>query len=76
MQIKIIIIAFLIGSSYLIGEQIYKTYTRRHKQLNDLIRVLEILRMDLSFGLYTLEEIFNWIGGNKEFCFWKFFYQI
>ncbi|HBF8696983.1 TPA: stage III sporulation protein AB [Clostridioides difficile] len=76
MQIKIIIIALLVGSSYLIGEQIYKTYTRRHKQLNDLIRVLEILRMDLSFGLYTLEEIFNRIGGNKEFCFWKFFYQM
>ncbi|MCC0666689.1 Stage III sporulation protein AB (spore_III_AB) [Clostridioides difficile] len=76
MQIKIIIIALLIGSSYLIGEHIYKTYTRRHKQLNDLIRVLEILRMDLSFGLYTLEEIFRRIGCNKDFCFWGFFYQI
>ncbi|EQF25978.1 stage III sporulation AB family protein [Clostridioides difficile CD160] len=60
----------------MIGEHIYKTYTRRHKQLNDLIRVLEILRMDLSFGLYTLEEIFKRIGANKEFCFWNFFLQI
>ncbi|MGX4598789.1 stage III sporulation protein AB [Faecalimicrobium sp. JNUCC 81] len=73
MQIKIIIIGILVGCSYLIGEHIYKAYTNRHKQLNDLIRILEIIRMDLSFGLYTLEEIFKRIGEKTEYCTSKFF---
>lgn len=76
MQIKIIIIAILVGCSYLIGEHIYKAYTNRHKQLNDLIRILEIVRMDLSFGLYTLEEIFKRIGNKKEYFTSKFFKTI
>ena len=59
MQIKIFIIGILIACSYLIGEYIHKAYTKRHKEVNDLIRILEIMRMDLSFGLYTLEEIFK-----------------
>lgn len=29
--------------------------------------------MDLSFGLYTLEEIFSRIGDKTEYCFYKFF---
>ena len=53
MQIKIFIIGVLIVCSYLIGEYIYKAYTKRHKEVNDLIRILEIMRMDLSFGLCT-----------------------
>lgn len=73
MQIKIIIIGILVGCSYLIGEYIYKAYTNRHKQLNDLIRILEIIRMDLSFGLYTLEEIFKRIGEKTEYCTSRFF---
>ncbi|MGL5718439.1 MAG: stage III sporulation protein AB [Paraclostridium sp.] len=73
MQIKIIMIGTLIACSYLIGEYIYKAYIKRHKQLNELIRILEIMRMDLSFGLYTLEEIFFNIGLKKEFCFSSFF---
>ena len=73
MQIKIIIIGILIGCSYLIGDFIYKSYTKRHKELNDLIRILEIMRMDLSFGLYTLEEIFKRVGEKEEYCFFKFF---
>ena len=59
MQIKIFIIGILIACSYLIGEYIHKAYTKRHKEVNDLIRILEIMRMDLSVGLYTLEEIFK-----------------
>ena len=59
MQIKIFIIGILIACSYLIGEYIHKAYTKRHKEVNDLIRILEIMRMDLSFGLYTLEETSN-----------------
>ena len=59
LQIKIFIIGILIACSYLIGEYIHKAYTKRHKEVNDLIRILEIMRMDLSFGLYTLEEIFK-----------------
>lgn len=76
MQIKIIVISILVGCSYLIGDFIYKTYTKRHKQLNDLIRILEIMRMDLSFGLYTLGEIFERIGSRQEFSFSKFFKQM
>ena len=67
------IIAILVGCSYLIGENIYKVYSNRHKQLNDLIRILEILRMDLSFGLYTLEEIFKRIGNKSEYFLSGFF---
>ena len=73
MQIKVIIIGLLIGISYLIGDFIYKSYTKRHKELNDLIRILEVIRMDLSFGLYTLEEIFKRIGQKKDYSFSKFF---
>ena len=73
MQIKVMIIAILVGCSYLIGENIYKAYSNRHKQLNDLIRILEILRMDLSFGLYTLEEIFKRIGNKSEYFLSGFF---
>lgn len=73
MQIKIIIIAILVACSYLIGEYIYKGYTNRHKQVHELIRILEIIRMDLSFGLDTLEEIFKKLGSKEEFCTAKFF---
>ncbi|MEG1311788.1 MAG: stage III sporulation protein AB [Romboutsia sp.] len=76
MQIKIIIISILVGCSYLIGEYIHKAYINRHKQLNDLIRILEIIRMDLSFGLYTLEEIFKKVGEKKEYCTSTFFKKL
>ncbi len=76
MQIKIILVGILIGCSYLIGEDISKAYTKRHKQVNDLIRVLEIMRMDLAFGLYTLEEIFKRLGDKEEFCTSNFFKRL
>ncbi|MCI9258886.1 MULTISPECIES: stage III sporulation protein AB [Romboutsia] len=76
MQIKIFIIGVLIVCSYLIGEYIYKAYTKRHKEVNDLIRILEIMRMDLSFGLYTLEEIFKRLGDREEFCTSNFFKRL
>ena len=63
----------LIGCSYLVGEDISKRYIKRHKQLNDLIRVLEIMRMDLAFGMYTLEEIFRNIAVKDEYDFSEFF---
>lgn len=73
MQIKIALISILVACSYLIGEYLYMAYIKRHKQLNELIRILEVMRMDLSFGLYTLEEIFSRIGENKEFSLGQFF---
>ena len=76
MQIKILIIGVLVACSHLIGEYIYKAYTKRHKEVNDLIRILEIMRMDLSFGLYTLEEVFNKLGEKNEFSTSKFFKQL
>ncbi len=73
MQIKIILISILVACSYLIGEYLHKAYIKRYRQLNELIRILEVIRMDLSFGLYTLEEIFFRVGENKEFSIRKFF---
>ena len=73
MEIKIILVGMLIGCSYLFGEDISKRYIKRHKKLNDLIRVLEIIRMDLSFGMYTLEEIFRNISLKDEYDFNEFF---
>ena len=76
LQIKIFIIGILIGCSYLIGEYIYKSYTKRHKDVNDLIRILELMRMDLSFGLCTLEEMFKKLGDRQEFCTSNFFREL
>ncbi|MGL6105376.1 stage III sporulation protein AB [Romboutsia sp.] len=76
MQIKIFIIGVLVACSYMIGEYIYKAYTKRHKQVHELIRILEIIRMDLSFGLYTLEEIFKRIGDRTEYCTSVFFKKL
>ena len=49
---------------------------RKYKEVNDLIRILEIMRMDLSFGLYTLEEIFKRLGDKEEFCTSNFFKRL
>ncbi len=76
LEIKIILVGMLIGCSYLVGEDISKRYIKRHKQLNDLIRVLEIMRMDLAFGMYTLEEIFRNISLKDEYDFNEFFSKI
>ena len=76
LQIKIIIIGVIIGCSYLIGNYIYNSYTQRHKQVKELIRVLENIRMDLCFSMYTLEEIFEKIGHRKEYSVSNFFYCI
>lgn len=73
MQIKIFLVGMLIGCSYLFGEEISKRYIKRHRQLNDLIRILEIMRMDLLFGMYTLEEIFRNISLKDEYEFKEFF---
>ena len=73
MQIKIFLVGMLIGCSYLFGEEFSKRYIKRHRQLNDLIRILEIMRMDLSFGMYTLEEIFRNISLKDEYEFKEFF---
>lgn len=76
MQIKIIIIGVLVGCSYLIGDYICRAYTNRHKQVNDLIKILEIMRMDLSFGMYTLEEIFKRLSDKKEYFTFEFFRKL
>ncbi|WP_297136670.1 stage III sporulation protein AB [Terrisporobacter sp.] len=73
MQIKIFFIGILIGSSYLIGDIIYKAFIKRHKELNEVISILEIIRMDLAFGLYTLEEIFYRASLKKDYCLCDFF---
>ena len=72
MQIKVFFIGILIGSCYLIGEIIYKAFIKRHKELNEVIRMLEIIRMDLAFGLYTLEEIFYIASLKQDYCLCNF----
>ena len=72
MQIKVFFIGILIGSCYLIGEIIYKAFIKRHKELNEVIRMLEIIRMDLAFGLYTLEEIFYRASLKQDYCLCNF----
>ncbi|MDR0879896.1 MAG: stage III sporulation protein AB [Clostridioides sp.] len=76
MQIKIVIIGFLIGSSYLLGESVHKMFISRHKQINEMIRLLEIIRMDLSFGMYTLGEIFGRLSEKCMNCYSEFFEEI
>ena len=73
MQIKIFFIGILIGSSYLIGDIIYKTFVKRHKELNEVVNILEIIRMDLAFGLYTMEEIFYRASLKRDYCLCNFF---
>lgn len=65
-------IGLLVGSSYLIGDTIYKAFIKRHKELNEVIRILEIIRMDLAFGLYTMEEIFYRASLKEYYCFSSF----
>ncbi len=76
LQIKIIIIGILVGCSYLIGNYIYKSYEQRHIQVKELIRILETMRMDLCFGMSTLQEIFNKIGCRTEYSTATFFKTI
>ena len=73
LQIKIFFVGLLIGSSYLIVDTIYKSFIKRHKELNEVISILEIIRMDLAFGLYTLEEIFYRASLKKDYCLCEFF---
>ena len=73
MQIKIIIIGVLVSCSYLIGDFISKIYTTRRKEVNEIIRILENIRSDISFGRYTLNEVFNRIGNKKDFLLSNFF---
>ena len=68
LQIKIFFVGLLIGSSYLIGDTIHKAFIKRHKELNEVISMLEIIRMDLAFGLYTMEEIFYRASLRKDYC--------
>ncbi|MFI3210575.1 MAG: stage III sporulation protein AB [Peptostreptococcaceae bacterium] len=76
MQIKIILIGILVSCSYLIGEYISKVYLKRHIQINEIIKILSIIRMDLSFGMDTLDEVFRKIGDKKDFTISRFFQLI
>lgn len=76
MQIKIILIGFLVGSSYLIGEYIYRVFINRHKQIKRLINILEFIRMDITFGMYTLEEIFSHIASKENDSYSRFFNKL
>lgn len=76
MQIKIIIIGVLVSCSYLIGDFISKIYITRHKEVNEIIRILESIRADISFGLYTLDEVFRRIGNKKDLLLSNFFKNV
>lgn len=61
---------------FLLGEELYRHYKKRHKDISDLIKILEILHMELGFGLYTLGEVFLKLGNKKEFPLWEFFQDL
>ena len=56
----------------MIGDIIHKAFIKRYNELNEVIRILEIIRMDLAFGLYTLEEIFYRTSLKKDYCLCNF----
>lgn len=70
---KLVIVFVLICCSYFLGDYVSKIYTNRHKQVSEIIKILEAIRCDISFGLYTLEDIFRKVGGKTDFYMSKFF---
>jgi stage III sporulation protein AB len=76
LQIKFFIVGILIGSGYLIGEYVQKVFVNRHKQINELIRVLELIRIEISFSMYTLEEIFSHMISKTTSDYKNFFFKM
>lgn len=73
MLVKIALISLMILCFLILGEELHKSYKNRYKDVSDLIKILEILHMELGFGLYTLSEVFNKISNKKEFLLCSFF---
>ncbi|CAH2212877.1 stage III sporulation protein AB [Tepidibacter aestuarii] len=72
-MLKIVLIVFILICFFLLGEEIYKSFKKKYSDISDLVKVLEVLNMQLEFGLYTLEEVFEKIGYKKEFDISHFF---
>ncbi|MEJ8553698.1 stage III sporulation protein AB [Tepidibacter sp. Z1-5] len=72
-MLKIVLIVFILICFFLLGEEIYKSFKKKHSDIADLVKVFEVLNMQLEFGLYTLEEVFENIGHKKEFSISNFF---
>lgn len=73
MLIKISLISIIVICFFLLGEEIHKLYKKKHKDISDLIKILETLHMHLEFGLYTLGEVFSKLGERREFAISEFF---
>ncbi|OPJ56937.1 stage III sporulation protein AB [Alkalithermobacter paradoxus] len=76
MFLKTLLMIVILVCSFLLGEELYCTYKKRHKDVSDLIKILEILNMEFKFGMYTLSEVFFKIGNKKDFRLWEFFHNL
>ncbi|KXZ39631.1 stage III sporulation protein AB [Alkalithermobacter thermoalcaliphilus JW-YL-7 = DSM 7308] len=76
MLVRSLLILIILVSSFFLGEEIHSTYKKRNKDVSDLIKLLEILNMELRFGLYTLSEAFFKISQKKDFRLCEFFYNL
>ncbi|WFD09062.1 stage III sporulation protein AB [Tepidibacter hydrothermalis] len=72
-MVKIVLIIFILICFFLLGEELYRSFKKKYSDISDLVKVLEVLNMQLEFGLYTLEEVFEKIGNKKEFNISYFF---
>ncbi len=70
------LICIMIVCFFLLGDELYKSYKKKYKDIADLIKILEILHMELGFGLYTLSEVFFKLGEKKDFRLWEFFEEL
>jgi len=71
--LKIVLMIVILICFFLLGEELYRSFKRKYRDISDLVKVLEVLNMQLEFGLYTLEEVFEKIGYKKEFNISYFF---
>ncbi|MCT4508174.1 MAG: stage III sporulation protein AB [Tepidibacter sp.] len=72
-MLKIVLIIFMLICFFLLGEELYRSFKKKYSDISDLVKVLEVLNMQLEFGLYTLEEVFEKVGYKKEFNISYFF---
>ncbi|WP_099188106.1 stage III sporulation protein AB [Tepidibacter mesophilus] len=75
-MLKIMLMVFILICFFLLGEELYRSFKKKYRDISDLVKVLEVLNMQLEFGLYTLEEVFEKIGLKKEFNVSHFFEMV
>ena len=76
MLVKVICISILVICFYLLGEEANVYFRKKHKEVCDLTKLIEIMHMELGFGMYTLEEVFTKLGQRQEFHLSKIFKKL